>query len=373
MEFSDIVHGVLDVAGFIPAVGVVADVANAAVYAAEGDWANAALSAVSAIPVVGDAAAVAGKSVKVVSKISKGSEKALSKAKKMKSSFAAKKGKAKTGAKKKKLNRKRKARKQKKAAKKKCTNGKCFTGDMLVYTEQGLCPIKEIRKGDDIYSRNMQTGETGIRKVEEVFQTEAHTIHHIWLDGKEELKTTAYHPIFVKERGWVSAINLREGDLLETLEGMAQVTKTEKVRHEEPVEVFNFHVEEWESYFVSGRQVYVHNGHDHENGTSSGALEERGINSLDDLLTNPDKLSGVSPEELHSYLKNNHYDVKSLRQGSLKGIPFDKGGGFKVNWGGDRILQYHPEAGSHHGGAYYKLSSGETGTFRIDLNGNRIH
>lgn len=38
-----------------------------------------------------------------------------------------------------------------------------------------------------------------------------------------------------------------------------------------------------------------------------------------------------------------------------------------MNWGGDRILQYHPAKGSHHGGAYYKLSSGETGTIRINI------
>lgn len=36
-------------------------------------------------------------------------------------------------------------------------------------------------------------------------------------------------------------------------------------------------------------------------------------------------------------------------------------GGFKVNWGGDRMLSYHPATGSHHGGAYYKISSGAEG------------
>jgi hypothetical protein len=68
----------------------------------------------------------------------------------------------------------------------------------------------------------------------------------------------------------------------------------------------------------------------------------------------------------------NGYDVKPLSKGSYKGIPFEEGGGFKVNWGGDRILQYHPADASHHGGAYFKISSGETGTIRIDLDGNII-
>lgn len=55
--WSDIAHGALDVAGFIPVVGAVADIANAGLYAAEGDYANAALSAAAAVPGVGDAAA----------------------------------------------------------------------------------------------------------------------------------------------------------------------------------------------------------------------------------------------------------------------------------------------------------------------------
>ena len=105
-------------------------------------------------------------------------------------------------------------------------------------------------------------------------------------------------------------------------------------------------------------------------GESEGGLDT--IHKLDDLLTNPDKLSGLSGNELYDYLIKNGYDVQPLSRGSFKGIPFEEGGGFKVNWGGDRILQYHPENSSHHGGAYFKISSGKTGTIRIDLDGNII-
>lgn len=103
---------------------------------------------------------------------------------------------------------------------------------------------------------------------------------------------------------------------------------------------------------------------------SEGGLKS--INNLDDLLSNPSKLSGVSGEELYNYLVKNGYDIKPLSKGSFKGISFAEGGGFKVNWGGDRILQYHPASLSHHGGAYFKISSGNTGTIRIDLDGNII-
>jgi RHS repeat-associated protein len=59
LSLSDIGHAALDVAGLVPGVGEVADLANAAWYAAEGDYGNAALSAASAIPFAGYAASAA--------------------------------------------------------------------------------------------------------------------------------------------------------------------------------------------------------------------------------------------------------------------------------------------------------------------------
>ena len=113
----DFVHGALDVAGFIPGVGAIADGINAGIYAAEGDWGNAALSLAAAVPGVGDAAAVVGKTAKIAGKAAKAAKttkaaKTVKVAKAAKSSNALSKlkgmcswikniaGKAKTGAKK---------------------------------------------------------------------------------------------------------------------------------------------------------------------------------------------------------------------------------------------------------------------------------
>ncbi len=272
MGFMDFVHGALDVAGFIPGVGAIADGINAGIYAAEGDWGNAALSLAAAVPGVGDAAAavkIAGKVAKAAkttkaAKVGKAakSSKALSKLKDMCSLIKNIAGKAKTGAKKisDKISKLINFNKKKGANKGKCKGeGSCFTGDMLVYKENGLCPIKDIQKGDDIYSRDEMTGSTGLRKVAEVVRSEAHTIYHIWLGEKEEIKTTAYHPFYEKGKGWVNAINLREGVVLETKSGEVVITRIFKERFEEPVDVYNLQVEEWKSFFVSKMQVYVHN------------------------------------------------------------------------------------------------------------------
>ena len=278
-KHSDVIHGVLDVAGFIPGVGAVADMANAAIYAAEGDWMNAASSVVSAIPGIGDTMALASKSAKAAKAGLKGMKEmsAVSKAKGMKKVLGALRGKAKTGAKKAGQKLKNLWGNIKKKFKKKCTGNKCFTGDTPVFTSNGYRPIREMQKGDDIYSRDEKTGETGIQEVEEVFCTGTHTVYHIWLDGKEEIKTTAYHPVYVREQGWVSAINLREGDIVETMDGPARITKIVKVRHEEKVPTYNLHVKEWASYFVGKVRVYVHNGKgNHKPKAKSKRLEYMG-------------------------------------------------------------------------------------------------
>jgi Domain of unknown function (DUF4157) len=54
----EILHTALDLAGLIPALGAVPDAINASIYIIEGDWVNAGISAVSMIPIFGDAASV---------------------------------------------------------------------------------------------------------------------------------------------------------------------------------------------------------------------------------------------------------------------------------------------------------------------------
>lgn len=57
-KLLDKVQLALDVAGFVPVVGAVADVTNSGIYAFRGDYAAAALSLAAAVPGVGDAAAL---------------------------------------------------------------------------------------------------------------------------------------------------------------------------------------------------------------------------------------------------------------------------------------------------------------------------
>lgn len=97
---------------------------------------------------------------------------------------------------------------------------------------------------------------------------------------------------------------------------------------------------------------------------------EQGL--ADRIASHPKTFRAYTPKGLKRSLENVGYEVKPLARGGLKDVPFEEGGGFKVNFGGDGILQYHPEKGSHHGGAYYKVSTGKGGKKWYDMEGDEI-
>lgn len=99
---------------------------------------------------------------------------------------------------------------------------------------------------------------------------------------------------------------------------------------------------------------------------------EAGIGFAERITSHPKMFRAYTPQGLKKSLESAGYEVKPLARGGLKGISFEEGGGFKVNFGGDGILQYHPENGSHHGGAYYKISTGKDGKKWYDMKGNEI-
>ena len=95
-----------------------------------------------------------------------------------------------------------------------------------------------------------------------------------------------------------------------------------------------------------------------------------GVKTLpQELADKPARLASYTPQSLLDELKNAGFEVKPLKQGSLKDILYEDGGGFKVNFNDGGILQYHPEKGSHHDGAYYKISTGKGGKHRYGLDG----
>ncbi len=67
-DVLDGIQGILDVVGFIPGLGEIADGINGVISLARGDYVGAALSFTSMIPIVGDAIGKGGKAARFIAK-----------------------------------------------------------------------------------------------------------------------------------------------------------------------------------------------------------------------------------------------------------------------------------------------------------------
>ena len=85
------------------------------------------------------------------------------------------------------------------------------------------------------------------------------------INGKEII-TTETHPFYVNDRGFVNAGELAVGDeLLDSNKNILLVEKFNVELTDKPVTVYNFQVEDFHTYHVSGFGVLVHNANDYAN------------------------------------------------------------------------------------------------------------
>lgn len=103
------------------------------------------------------------------------------------------------------------------------------------------------------------------------------------------------------------------------------------------------------------------------NGKNSLTLEQ--IDFIIGLEKDSSILGTKTPGEWKTFFENLGFDIEPLGKGSLKGIKYEDGGGYRIHYRGDGYLQYHP-AGAHHIEAYYKRSSAKDGVRRYKLDGS---
>ncbi len=135
----------------------------------------------------------------------------------------------------------------------------CFVAGTLVSTEDGQRAIEEVEAGDKVWAYDEETGEKGLKEVEEVFVSETDKLIHVETD-KEEIITTELHPFYVEGLGFVQAGCLQEGYELKCLDGGKETITDVRVEWlEEAVEVYNFRVADYHTYYVGDGDVLVHN------------------------------------------------------------------------------------------------------------------
>ena len=136
----------------------------------------------------------------------------------------------------------------------------CFVAGTTVLTTLGKKAIETIQVGDAVPCVDHITGEATEKKVVSTSVNKVNRLTELDIDG-EIIQCTETHPFQVKDKGWIDACELVPGDVVYTKDwNTATVNSVKLLELDEPVEVFNFEVEDYHTYFIGDTLVLVHNG-----------------------------------------------------------------------------------------------------------------
>ena len=138
----------------------------------------------------------------------------------------------------------------------------CFVAGTPLLTPEGSKAIEQFHPGDLILTRdeNDPTAQVVARRVLQTF-VRVSPVLNLHVRGRI-IGTTAEHPFYVKDKGWLPAAELRIGDVLISHDGwelpIGGIADSGQV-----LTVYNLEVEEGHTYFVGceewGWSVWSHN------------------------------------------------------------------------------------------------------------------
>ena len=202
--------------------------------------------------------------------------------------------------------------------------GACFVAGTKIVTTSGLVPIESIKVGNMIQSFNPGTMEVSEKEVIDTIEKQTSELVHISINN-EIIDATTNHPFYVIDRGFVKAKDLREGDVLCTVNG--EYVIVEWVQHEileRPVKVYNLNVDDNHTYFVGENGVGVHNVC-----TNFGAKS-------------PSEISEMSVSEMRESIPDdwNIYEIEG-KDGQMRVHIKDANGNYRVRIDPpDKVTQY---------------------------------
>jgi hypothetical protein len=130
----------------------------------------------------------------------------------------------------------------------------CFAAGTLVQAREGLRPIESFRVGDQVLSQDVTTGALSFQPVVAVIHNSPKPTWRIDLAG-ESFVATGIHRFWKAGQGWVMARDLKAGDPLRILDGLAEVSA---VATDQVQPVFNLEVATNQTFFVGRSGVLVH-------------------------------------------------------------------------------------------------------------------
>jgi RHS repeat-associated protein len=220
----------------------------------------------------------------------------------------------------------------------KVIKGGCsFTPETMILTKDGYKSIIEVNVGDIVLSKNDETGEVSWRKVTDTFKDwHKETISFTVVDEngiEESITTTAEHPFYVDNQGWLPAGDLSEGTVISGPKADNNISIVKVQLNQEPQYAYNFTVDTDHTYFVGKTNMWVHNACNKSGKLVTGKTQPQVGDQIDTgEYSNRVKVSGDNPKMTHpktgNYLqKDRAKNSGSGTHGTSENKLFNKKGG----------------------------------------------
>ncbi|MDB5352291.1 MAG: hypothetical protein JWN86_3538 [Planctomycetota bacterium] len=130
----------------------------------------------------------------------------------------------------------------------------CFGAGTPVGTLSGLVSIEKIEVGDRVLSRDTRTGSLSYQPVLAIHHNPPDVLLKLCI-GEDSILSTGYHRFWKAGHGWVMARDLKPGDSIRTMSGVARLQSV-STSPQQPV--FNLDVARTHSFFVGRQGELVH-------------------------------------------------------------------------------------------------------------------
>ena len=137
----------------------------------------------------------------------------------------------------------------------------CFVAGTQILADEGYVNIEDIKIGDLLLAKNVETGEQDYKPVTQLFKKYRliYELIVISADGETKLiETTDDHPFYVSNKGFVDTIDLVVGDVIETKENGSVIVQS-VVNSGRYDTTYNFEVADFHTYYATQFNLLVHN------------------------------------------------------------------------------------------------------------------
>jgi len=138
----------------------------------------------------------------------------------------------------------------------------CFVAGTVVLTDKGLKAIEKLTIGEKVLAKNEFNGKIEYKQVLDTMIRHDKEIYRVIVENvsgdQAVIRSSDSHPFWVKDNGWVQAVELQAGDILIDAEGL-EIQVVSQEMESGTATVYNIEVDDFHTYFVSDLNVFVHN------------------------------------------------------------------------------------------------------------------